>query len=186
MCSPYCLAFGRENLSPEEIKGKKILDVGSVNINGSFRDYCTQHSPKSYLGIDLAPGSGVDQILNAELLVKTFGKNSFDVVISTEMLEHAAEWKPVITQMKQVLKPGCPILITTRSQGFPFHEYPVDAWRFSVSDMETIFADFDIDLCVTDPFEPGVFIKATKPSKGWFEKDLSHVKLYSIPAADYV
>jgi hypothetical protein len=41
--------------------------------------------------------------------------------------------------MKQVLKPGGIILITTRSQGFPFHEYPVDAWRFSVEDMHKSF-----------------------------------------------
>jgi hypothetical protein len=76
-------------------------------------------------------------------------------------------------------------VITTRSQGFPFHEYPVDAWRFEVSDMESIFSDFDIITVVPDPFEPGVFIKARKP-KNWVEKDLGPVKLYSIPAADYV
>lgn len=186
MCSPYCLAFGKENLSESEIKGKRILDVGSININGSMREYCQTHAPKKYLGIDLTEGSGVDQVLNAEHLVKEFGKNSFDVVISTEMLEHAAQWKPVITNMKQVLKPGGVILITTRSQGFPFHEYPVDAWRFSVEDMQEIFSDFEIDSVIPDPFEPGVFIRARKPAKGWVEKDLSSVKLYSIPVADYV
>jgi 2-polyprenyl-3-methyl-5-hydroxy-6-metoxy-1,4-benzoquinol methylase len=78
-------------------------------------------------------------VVNAENLVKEFGKNSFDVVISTEMLEHVVEWKPVIANMKQVVKPGGVIVITTRSQGFPFHEYPVDAWRFEVSDMKRSF-----------------------------------------------
>jgi SAM-dependent methyltransferase len=101
------------------------------------------------------------------------------------MLEHVVEWKPVITQMKRVLKPGGVILITTRSQGFPFHEWPVDTWRFEVEDMKEIFSDFEIVTVEPDPFEPGVFIKAIKPKK-WVEKDLKPVKLYSIPAADYV
>lgn len=186
MCSPYCLAFGRDNLSEADIKGKRVLEVGSFNVNGSLREYCQGLGPKQYLGVDLSAGGGVDQVLNAEDLVKEFGKASFDVVISTEMLEHVVEWKPVISQMKQVLKPGGIILITTRSQGFPFHEWPVDAWRFSVEDMQEIFSDFEIETVIPDPFEPGVFIKAKKPAKGWKEKDLSGVKLWSTPAAEYV
>lgn len=186
MCSPYCLAFGRDNLSESEIKGKRVLEVGSYNVNGSMREYGLSLAPREYIGVDLSEGNCVDRVVNAESLVKEFGKNSFDVVISTEMLEHVVNWKPVIANMKQVVKPGGVILITTRSQGFPFHEWPVDAWRFEVEDMKKIFSDFDIVTVVPDPFEPGVFIKAVKPKKGWVELDLGPVKLYSIPAADYV
>jgi SAM-dependent methyltransferase len=186
MCSPYCIAFGTDNLSESDIKGKRILEVGLFNVNGSLRNHCLTLNPKKYLGVDLSEGPCVDVVLSATELVNTYGKNSFDVVISTEMLEHVVEWKPVITNMKQVLKPGGIILITTRSQGFPFHEWPVDAWRFSVEDMHSIFSDFEIDSVIPDPYEPGVFIRARKPVKGWVEKDLSEVKLYSIPAADYV
>jgi SAM-dependent methyltransferase len=185
MCSPYCLKFGQDNLSEEEIKGKRVLEVGAYNVNGTLRGYCLSLDPKEYIGVDLSEGNCVDRVVNAEALVQEFGKNSFDVVISTEMLEHVVEWKPVITNMKQVVKPGGVIVITTRSQGFPFHEYPVDAWRFEVQDMKEIFSDFTIETVIPDPFEPGVFIKATKPKK-WVEKDLGPVKLYSIPAADYV
>jgi SAM-dependent methyltransferase len=185
MCSPYCLRFGQDNLSEEEIKDKRVLEVGAYNVNGTLRGYCLSLDPKEYIGVDLSEGNCVDRVVNAEALVQEFGKNSFDVVISTEMLEHVVEWKPVITNMKQVVKPGGVILITTRSQGFPFHEYPVDAWRFEVQDMKEIFSDFTIETVIPDPFEPGVFIKATKPKK-WVEKDLGPVKLYSIPAADYV
>jgi 2-polyprenyl-3-methyl-5-hydroxy-6-metoxy-1,4-benzoquinol methylase len=186
MCSPYCLKFGTDNLSEDEIKGKRVLEVGAYNVNGTLRGHCLSHEPKEYIGVDLSEGNCVDRVMNAEDLVREFGKNSFDVVITTEMLEHVVEWKPVIANMKQVVKPGGIIVITTRSQGFPFHEYPVDAWRFEVSDMESIFSDFDIITVVPDPFEPGVFIKARKPKKNWVEKNLGPVKLYSIPAADYV
>jgi SAM-dependent methyltransferase len=186
VCNSYCIAFGAENLSQAEIKGKRVLEVGSFNVNGTLRSHCLSLAPKEYIGVDISAGNCVDRVLNAESLVKEFGKNSFDAVVSTEMLEHVVNWKPVITNMKQVLKPGGVILITTRSKGFPFHEWPVDAWRFEVSDMKVIFSDFEIETVTPDPYEPGVFIKAVKPKKGWAEKDLSPVKLYSIVAADYV
>lgn len=188
MCSPYCLKFGKDNLSESEIKGKRILEVGAYNVNGSLREYCLTHNPKEYIGVDLREGSGVDRVMNAEDLVSEFGKDSFDLVISTEMLEHVVDWKAVIANMKSVVKPGGIILITTRSQGFPFHEYPVDAWRFSVEDMWGIFSDFERSVIIPDPYEPGVFVKVRKLPK-WKSSSLDFldsIKLYSIPKADYV
>src|SRR5437868_12867636 len=152
MCSPYVLAFGADNLSEAEIKGKRVLEVGSRNVNGSLREHVESFHPAEYIGVDLELASGVDKKLNAEHLVKEFGEKSFDVVISTEMLEHAVNWKAIISNMKQVLKPGGALLITTRSEGFPFHEYPVDAWRFSVDDMKAIFADMEDVKVEPDPF----------------------------------
>jgi SAM-dependent methyltransferase len=188
MCNSYCLAFGAENLNQSEIKGKRVLEVGSYNVNGTLRGYCLSLEPKEYIGVDISEGNCVDRVVNAENLVKEFGKNSFDAVVSTEMLEHVVNWKPVIANMMQVTRPGGVILITTRSQGFPFHEYPVDAWRFEVSDMHKIFADFEREVITPDPYEPGVFVKVKKPLK-WKPSSLElldSIKLYSITAAAYV
>ena len=47
----------------------------------------------------------VDVVVPAEELVKYFGAESFDVVIATELLEHVKDWRLVVNNMKQVLKP---------------------------------------------------------------------------------
>jgi 2-polyprenyl-3-methyl-5-hydroxy-6-metoxy-1,4-benzoquinol methylase len=63
-------------------------------------------SPREYVGIDIEAGKFVDLLLPAEKLLEYFGSESFDVVISTEMLEHVQNWRLVIDNMKDVLKRG--------------------------------------------------------------------------------
>ena len=45
-------------------------------------------SPTEYVGVDIEPRKFVDVVLPAEKLTEYFGSESFDVVISTELLEH--------------------------------------------------------------------------------------------------
>lgn len=52
--------------------------------------------------------------------------------------------------------------------------------RLGCADMELIFSDMENVLVQADPYEPGVFVKATKPLKRFREKDLSAYELYSI------
>ena len=69
-------------------RNKKVLEVGSHNINGSPRKYfwfC------KYLGIDISNGKGVDIV--GKFSEIEFNNSKFDVVISTEMLEHDDEWE---------------------------------------------------------------------------------------------
>jgi len=85
----------------------------------------------------MAPG--VNVICDAEHLVEHFGSDAFDVIVSTEMLEHTRNWREVVTNLKRVTKPNGIIVLTTRSPGFPLHGYPYDFWRYDQSDMRVIF-----------------------------------------------
>jgi hypothetical protein len=49
MCSPYCLALGQE-FNQSEIKGKRVLEVGAYNVNGTLRGYCLPLSRKNISG----------------------------------------------------------------------------------------------------------------------------------------
>ena len=176
MCSYTCIEFGQRNLKESEIKDKSIIEVGSYNVNGSLREMIQNMNPKSYLGVDMELGLGVDRICKADELIKEFGSESFDLVVSTEMLEHVENWKEIIHNLKNILKVGGTLLITTRSKGFPYHPYPIDMWRYEISDMQHIFSDYEIEVLESDQFEPGVFMKAKKISNT--EKDLSEYSLY--------
>jgi len=107
MCHTSVIEFFIENIDIREFKAKRVLEVGSKYVNGSVRPLIERFcKPKEYIGIDIEPGKYVDIILPAEKLLKYFGKESFDVVISTEVLEHVKNWRVVIFNMKEVLKPG--------------------------------------------------------------------------------
>lgn len=161
MCNSACLSF-ISKLPPDIIRNSKVLEVGSYNVNGSASDYVKQHNPSEYIGVDIVNGPGVDKICSVEDIVNVFGKNSFDIVICTEMLEHVQDWRLAINNLKEVCCINGVIIITTRSVGFPKHDYPADYWRFSINDMLHIFSDFNILHIEPDPILFGVFVYAVK------------------------
>lgn len=171
--------FFADHTKPEYFQGKKILEVGSLYVNGSVRGFVEGFNPETYHGIDFIDGQGVDEVLDAERLAERFGKDSFDTVISTEMLEHAEHWRECVNNMKDVTKDL--LIITTRGPGFPLHSYPDDWWRYTVEDFAKIFADFEtIELMPdTDPRSPGVFYIGRKTPRE--RVDLASIDLTPAP-----
>lgn len=139
----------------------RVLEVGSRNVNGSYRgliEPCVE-----YIGVDLDGGPGVDVQCDAAELQTVIGRRRFDLVVCTEMLEHAERWAEVIHNLKAAVTPGGLLIVTTRSPGFPRHDYPGDWWRFTQEHMRDMFSDFEIIALEDDPSEPGVFLYARKP-----------------------
>jgi SAM-dependent methyltransferase len=154
-------------LDRSEVEGKDIAEVGAMDINGSVYDYISMFYPDTYLGVDIRPGRRVNMILDAADLPSA---GSFDLVISTECLDHCEDWKAAMTGMVTALKPDGILMLTTRSEGFPYHPHPGDYWRFSIEDVTLIAGRSGLEVVdiVTDPQDqlPGVFLKARKPP-GW-------------------
>lgn len=175
------LAFACSALTAEDVAGKVVLEAGALNVNGSVRPHVEALGPALYMGTDMRPGPGVDYAIAAEDLgaLRAWAGIGepvpYDVVISTEMLEHAADWQAAMRGMIDVLAPGGVLVLTTRSEGFPLHGYPDDHWRFSVEAMGAIVkaAGLDVERLEADPLpgHPGVFVRARKP-QGWAWPDV--------------
>lgn len=172
--------FFIENVREDEFKGKRILEIGSKYVNGSIRPLIEKFLlPREYVGLDIKDGKYVDIIVAAEEAVDYFGEESFDVIIATEFLEHIHDWQLVVNTLKNILKPNGYLYITTRSQGFPFHAYPYDFWRYEIDDIQRIFSDFEIITLRKDHEAPGVFLKSRKPSN-WKTTSCGKIRLYSM------
>lgn len=153
------------------VEGRNVLEVGSYDVNGSVRPWL-QPSAKRYWGVDMREGPHVDEVLDitasADDIEPAIGslawdkKGSWDIVVAAEVLEHVEHWHVAIENLQLLLKPGGTLVVTTRSLGFPLHEFPNDYWRFSVSDFTKIFANMDILALEADSQVPGVFICAKK------------------------
>lgn len=181
MCHESCLEFGKRTIERSHVEGQRVLEVGSCNVNGSLRSYVESLHPKEYLGVDFAPGSGVDVICDATELVDRFGPERWDLVITTEMMEHVQDWPAVVSNLKRSIAPEGYLLLTTRSFGFPLHLYPDDHWRYETWDLRAIFRDFKIVKAESDRQAPGVFLFAQKPPD-FVEQPSWGIMLYNMKA----
>ena len=149
--------------SKARLRGARVLEVGSANINGSVRPGIERAlAPRSYLGLDIAPGPGVDIVCPGG--VEAFpGEDQFDLVVSCEMLEHAERWESAFRAMARLLAPGGVLLLTARGPGFPRHD-PPDFWRFTPYDLElaAVACGLVAVLAQQDPQVPGAFLRAVK------------------------
>jgi SAM-dependent methyltransferase len=174
---PSVMSFLRDEVREQDITGKTVLEIGSQDVNGSPRDALFGYGPASWVGVDMIGGKGVDVVLSVEQIPGHF-PTPFDVVISTEMLEHAQDWRTAVRVMKQMTAPGGLLVVTTRGPGFPFHGYPHDYWRFTIPDFMKIFADMNITALHEDaPGFPGVLMKARKQPTLVTEVDLSKIEV---------
>ena len=101
---------------PEFFTGKRVLEVGSLNINGTVRDFFTDCD---YIGCDLGEGRGVDIVCAGQDL--DFPDNSFDVVLSCECFEHNPAYQETLRNMVRMLKPGGLLFFTCATTGRPEH-----------------------------------------------------------------
>ena len=103
-------------LFPAFFTGKKVLEIGSLDINGSIRDF---FSGCDYTGLDIAPGKGVDVVCEGQLFDAP--EASFDVVISCEAMEHNPFWQATLTNMIRMTKPGGLVVMSCATLGRPEH-----------------------------------------------------------------
>ena len=111
----------------------KTLDIGSGH--GPYATYFPNR-----VSIDLAPGPGVDILADAHDL-SMFEDESFDCVLSTEVLEHLHTPHQAINEMHRVLKKGGKIVLTTRFI-FPLHNIPDDYFRYTRYGLHHLFKNF--------------------------------------------
>lgn len=165
MCSTWGKNFCRQ-LPEGSVYGKIVVEVGATDVNGSCRPWIVQQLPASYLGTDMQEGPNVDLICTGEELPEKIGRESCDLLICTEVLEHVEPWFEFLQSIWSTIKLGGSLLLTTRSPGFPLHNYPADHWRFTFRDMLNIFGGQDILTLTCDPTtDPGVGIIVRKTSE---------------------
>lgn len=102
----------------------RLLDVGCGQ--KPYGDFL--HSSVEHVGVDVVPGPKVDVVIDGVHL--PFPDQSFDAILCTQVMEHAAYAEEVRDEMVRCLRPGGTIIITV-----PFiyneHGAPDDFRRLS-------------------------------------------------------
>ena len=93
----------------------KVLDVGSLDINGNNRHLFFN---PIYTGIDIIAGKNVDIVCPIHEYATD---ERYDVVISSEMLEHDCHYVDSLNKCYELLKSGGMMLISCAADGRPEH-----------------------------------------------------------------
>jgi SAM-dependent methyltransferase len=91
---------------------KTVLEVGSLNINGTVRDF---FSDCNYVGLDVSFGEGVDIVCEGQNY--NAPDNSYDVVCSAECFEHNPYWLETFKNMVRLCKNDGLVFFTCATDG---------------------------------------------------------------------
>lgn len=140
-----------------------VLEVGSFDENGSVQELL---APATVVGIDMRNGPRVDVLALGAAL--PFADAKFDLVVSTEVLEHDRTFWMTLQEIGRVSRPGADIFLTARGNGFMPHAFPNDYWRFMPSSAALLLdlASAEVMEAVEDPQlnHPGIFCHGRRRS----------------------
>ena len=120
-----------------------LLDLRNVlircaeSVEGAVLDYGCGGAPyralfrkaAGYTGADIAPGPQVSVIVGPDYALD-LPNEQFDLVLSTQVLEHLAEPQCYLKEALRVLKPGGKLIVTTHGM-FEEHGCPYDYRRWT-------------------------------------------------------
>lgn len=114
------------------IKGR-VLDLGAGM--AKYKEII-KNNASDYVTCDAKKNENINVVCDINYLA--FQPESFDVVVSTQVLEHVDDPFAVAREIEKVLKIGGNAVITAPFM-FPFHADPKDNFRFSREGLEEVF-----------------------------------------------
>jgi SAM-dependent methyltransferase len=115
----------------------RVLDAGCGA--KPYRDLVSNAT--EYTGLDVEPGPSVDIVVAADQRWPLPDQH-FDVLLSSQVLEHVEKLELTVAEIRRVVKPGGLVVLS-----FPFmyneHGAPYDFRRFSAYGATRIFPDFE-------------------------------------------
>jgi SAM-dependent methyltransferase len=122
-----------------------VLEVGSQQVPGQeqIADLRNLFPGRSYTGLDLQPGPGVDVLGNVEALPHPDG--SVGTVLALSTFEHVRHFWKGFQEVHRVLRPDGALLVACPFY-FHLHAHPNDYWRFSPDALEVLLEPYPSKL----------------------------------------
>lgn len=124
---------------------QRILDIGAMDVNGTYAPLFAGNSHWHYTGADIAPGPNVALVIDDAGEWECIESDSVDVLISGQTIEHCERPWNLARSMFRVVKPGG-LVIVIAPWRWCEHRWPLDCWRILPDGMRVLF-------CKTAHFE---------------------------------
>ena len=148
-----------KGLHPEYFENKKVLDIGSFDVNGN-EEFLFKNC--DFTGLDIGEGDGVDVVCPAQDYDEP--DETFDTIISCECWEHNPFYKESIQNAVRMLKSGGLFFFTCATIGRPVHgvSYLEKDCSEQHKNWKTMFFPRIIYEYILNPYSNKVFFGAFK------------------------
>jgi SAM-dependent methyltransferase len=145
-----------------------ILEVGSKDYGSTvpFRKHI-RHT--EYVGLDMAPGAGVDVVGDLSQDLCGLKEERFSLIICCSVLEHVAKPWQMARNIVRLALPGGRVYMSV-PWVWRYHPYPDDYFRFSWRGIESLFDDLHWEHRCYSTNVSGEFHEITEAAKNWDDR----------------
>lgn len=163
----HAAAYDFVNRSSANLPAGPVLEIGSLDINGSIRGL---FGGRPYLGIDVVPGPSVDLLADGA----TYQPEILHaIVVCCEVLEHTPHGEAICRNAARALQPGGVFVLTAAGIGRPPHSAvdggPLRAGEFycnvTADELEAWLSDFTEVAIETNPRAGDIYAIARKAAR---------------------
>lgn len=118
--------------------GDRVLEIGPDQLPSTYQQ-AVMCQPAAWETMDFAVRDGLTHTL-VDPYSFPLADDSFDVVLSCQVIEHVPKiwrWMP---ELVRVVRPGG-LVITVAPVSWPYHEAPVDCWRMYPDGLSALYED---------------------------------------------
>lgn len=140
----YAIPFFKDNM--------KVLEIGPSSFPSPY-EKLVNNKTIQWETIDFSSSGYVDSsaISNLTYELKSlydfpFGDNTYDLIISGQVLEHVEKIWTWMKELKRITKQNG-YIITINPISWPYHEAPLDCWRVYPSGMKALANEVDLEVC---------------------------------------
>ena len=138
-------------LLPKQFAGERVLDVGSLDVNGSYRPLIEQRGGR-YVGLDIRAGKGVDIV--ADSTCYPIPDKRYRTIITGSTAEHVDDLWGWFRELTRILADEGSIYIHTHWKSAE-HRYPCDYWRIMPDGMRYLAKSNGLTVTLCEKHDNG-------------------------------
>lgn len=149
--------------------GKRVLEIGPSGFPSVYQNLIGNQN-LIWHTIDFDDSIHIGESAQSRLTYKLtdpyqfpIDSESYDIILSGQVIEHVGLIWRWIKELKRVLKPGG-IIITINPVSWPYHEAPIDCWRIFPDGIKSLAFENDLKVveCLFDSLEKDEIFKRDK------------------------
>lgn len=142
----------------------RVLEIGPAGIPSTYQKI-VGNPTITWHTLDLADTFKGLTYVSAEEYNYPIDSDSYDIIVSGQVIEHVRKIWLWMAELKRIVKPGGTLIILN-PVSWPYHAFPVDCWRIFPDGMKALSEEVGLQLisCTYESIEATHFSNSFTPT----------------------